>query len=417
MDAAAAAAAPVPGRTETFGDPCAALRPWGGALADLPSLRDRKIILLSTATITEENIYMNGLFQNVFVFYRMFDAMGYAPIFIVNERPKALKDIPGPLRACRHIITEDLLRQPISNLAALLEIGMSLDPLVRQFVKMLGGRLFKVYLGNILNIDVETPIFMNHHHFAHHVVGRQDKILVSPHYGQHAEYATYLNQVVPPEGDALEGLIAPYVWDPNLLTRDGALALRWRLPRTPEEEVFVVMEPNISFQKASTVPLMALERWYRDTGRAAGWKGRVKVVNGDRMTLVPHAMENFLLQLDLWRDGRIDLLGRMDIVSVMREWPAASFVLHNYNNEFNYMTLELLWTGFPVVHNSPSWAAFGYSYEEADLAGAARQVEAVRRGHAGRLETYRGHAHVLAWRHSPYNPDVQAAWEKLLQGN
>lgn len=413
----------VPGRTETFGDPCADLVPFGGPLTSLPSIRDRKIILLSTATITEDNIYMNGLYQNVFVFYRMFDAMGYAPIMIVNERPKALKDVPGPLRACRYVVTEDLIRQPMSNVVALLEIGMSLDPLVRQFVKMLGGRLFKVYLGNILNIDVETPIFMNHHNFAHHVVGRQDTILVSPHYGQHAEYATYLNQVVPAAAPAdcsgnaaLERLIAPYVWDPSILTRNGTLNLQWRAPRTSEEEVFVIMEPNISFQKASTVPLMILERWYRDKGRAAGWKGRVKVVNGDRMRIVPHTMENFLPTLDLWRDGRIDLLGRMDVVSVMREWPAATFVLHNYNNEFNYMTLELLWTGFPVVHNSPSWAAFGYSYEGADLVGAARQVEAVRGGrHAGRLETYRAHAHVLAWRHSPYNPEVQAAWEKVLQ--
>jgi hypothetical protein len=410
-----------PGRTETIGDPCAALMPWkgeettaSGRLCDYPSIRDRKIILLSTATITEDNIYMNGLFQNVFVFYRMFDAMGYAPILIVNERPKSLKDIPGPLRSCRHVVTEDLLRQPMSNVIALIEIGMSIDPLVRQFVKLLGGRLLKVYLGNILNIDVETPIFVNHHHFAHHVVGNQDMILVSPHYGQHAEYATYLNQVIPPADTKLEDLIAPYVWDPSILTRNGTLALQWRAPRTPEEEVFVVMEPNISFQKASLVPLMALERWYRDTGRAAGWKGSVKVVNGERFQMVPHAKENVLPLLDLWRDGRIELLGRMDVVSVMREWPAATFVLHNYNNEFNYMTLELMWTGFPVVHNSPSWAAFGYSYEGAEIVEAARQIEAVRRGHAERLEAYRGHAHVLAWRHSPYNPEVQAAWEKIL---
>ncbi len=409
----------VPGRTDTFGDPCAKLVPFqidgGKSLADVPALRDRKIVLLSTATITEDNIYMNGLFQNVFVFYRMFDAMGYAPIFIVNDRPKALKDVPGPLRNCRHIITEDLLRQPIPNIEAMIEIGMSIDPLVRQFVKMLGGRVIKVYLGNILNIDVETPIFVNHHHFAHHVVGRQDAILVSPHYGQHAEYATYLNQVAPPKGSTLEDLIAPYVWDPDILTRDGTVSLQWRAPQTSEEEVFIIMEPNISFQKASTVPLMALERWYRDVGRAAGWKGCVKVVNGERLGMVPHAQENFLPTLDLWKDGRIDLLGRMDIVSVMRAWPAATFVLHNYNNEFNYMTLELLWTGFPVIHNAPSWAPFGYVYEGADLGEAARQIELARGGHASRTGVYKGQAHVLAWRHSPYNPEVQAAWEKILR--
>ena len=404
----------VPGRTDTFGDPAADLQPFTTSLADLPRLKSRGIILLSTATITEENIYMNGLFQNVFVFYRMFDAMGYAPIFLVNEKPKDLKKIPAALRACRQIVTDDLLRQPMPNVVALIEIGMSMDPLIRQFVKMIGGRLIKVYLGNILNIDVETPIFINQHYFAHHVIGRTDKILVSPHYGQHAEYATYVNQVIPAAGTPLEDLIAPYVWDPNILTRDGALSMRWQAPRSPEEECFVIMEPNISFQKSSVVPLMILEKWYREVGRAAGWKGKVHLVNGDRLTMVPHASENFLPLLDIWREGRVVLHDRRDIVSALTAWPSATFVLHNYNNEYNYMTLELMWTGFPVIHNSPSWAEYGYSYEGADLAGAAAQVEAVRKAHAERLEAYRGHAQLLAWRHSPYNPVNQTAWEKVL---
>jgi hypothetical protein len=149
-----------PGRTDTFGDPCSDLKPWGGVITSLKSVTDRKIILLSTATITEDNIHANGLFQNVFVFYKMFDAMGYAPILLVNEKPKKLKNIPETLHKCRMIVTEDILKQPMANVAAMIEIGMSMDPLVRQFVKMIGGRLLKVYLGNILNIDVETPIFV-----------------------------------------------------------------------------------------------------------------------------------------------------------------------------------------------------------------------------------------------------------------
>ena len=67
-------------------------------MAALKGVRDRKIILLSTATITEENIYSNGLFQNVFVFYRMFDAMGYAPILLISDKPKSVQGIPEMMR-------------------------------------------------------------------------------------------------------------------------------------------------------------------------------------------------------------------------------------------------------------------------------------------------------------------------------
>lgn len=358
---------------------------------------------------------MNGLFQNVFVFYRMFEAMGYAPIFLVNEMPTSLEKIPGPMRRCRFILTENLIRQSISNVVALIEIGMSLDPLVRQFIKMIGGRLIKVYLGNILNIDIETPIFVTHHHFSHHVVGRNDMILVSPHYGQHAEYAAYLNHVVAPKD--LNKMIAPYVWDPNILTRDGMMRLSWKAPTSPEDQVLVIMEPNISFQKASLIPLLIAEQWYRNKKKAGGnWKGKVVVINGERLKHVAHFKHNILEQLDLEKDGKISLEGRNDVVSVMRKWPSATFLLHNYNNEYNYMTMELLWAGFPALHNSPSWSKYGYYYEGVDVVEGAAQLEAAEKYHEERLETYRSQAHALAWRHSPYNPETQVAWENLLKG-
>lgn len=401
------------GLTDTFGDPCVDLKPWGGPLTSLKGVSDRKLVLLSTATITVDNLYANGLFQNVFVFYRMFDAMGYAPILLIHEKPKDINTIPHTMRKCRMMVTEDMIKQPMANVAALLEIGMSLDPLVRQFVKMIGGRLLKIYLGNILNIDVETPIFINQHHFAHHVVGKNDGILVSPHYGQHAEYASYLNHVVPPK--ELVKTIAPYVWDPNILTRDGTQSLTWRAPANSEEELFVIMEPNISFQKSSFVPLLIMERWYREVGKPKGWKGKIQLVNGDRLMLVPHFVHNIMPYLEIYKDDKVESSGRNDIVSTLKEWPTATFILHNYNNEFNYMTLELLWCGFPVIHNSPSWVDFGYGYSGADLKTAADLVENARTRHAERIETYRGHATALAWRYSPYNPAIQKAWASIIE--
>ena len=401
----------IPGLTETFGDPCSALQP-AVSMSSLKGIRDRKIVLLSTATITESNIYSNGLFQNVFVFYRMFDAMGYAPILLISDKPKTMQGIPELMRHCRMMVTEDMLKQPMANVVALLEIGMSLDPLVRQFVKMIGGRLLKVYLGNILNIDIEIPIFMPGNHFAHHVVGRNDMILVSPHYGQHAEYASYINHVLPPKD--LGHMIAPYVWDPNILTKNGSQNIQWVAPAKPEDEVFVIMEPNISFQKSGLVPLLILERWYRQIGKAT-WKGKIQVVNGERYSMVPHFVHNIMPYLEIFKDARVELLGRQDIISTLKTWPSATFLLHNYNNEFNYMTLELLWSGFPVLHNSPSWLAYGYGYQEADLTAGVALVESVRKGHTENLETYRAHAATLAWRYSPYNPEIHAAWSKIIE--
>ena len=66
----------------------------------------RKIILLATASITENNIFANGLFQNVYVLYKMFDAMGFLVIMLVNDKPKSLDNIPSMIRSCRMVVAE-----------------------------------------------------------------------------------------------------------------------------------------------------------------------------------------------------------------------------------------------------------------------------------------------------------------------
>lgn len=400
----------LPGMTRNFGNPAGQQSPFAD-LTKLPSTKDRKIILLATATITMDNIFSNGLFQNVYVLYKMFAAMGYAPILVIHEKPKTLDNIPKILRQCRMMPTEQILTQPLPVIA-LIEIGMSIDPLVREFVKMLGGKLAKLYLGNILNIDIETPIFYPSMHFAHHVIEKVDRIWVSPHYGQHAEYASYLNHVIPPTD--LKNMIAPYVWDPSFITRGGELNLQWEPRAKPEDDVIIIMEPNISFQKSSFVPLFAVERWYRNGGRK--WKGKLVVINGNRFKDTPHFTRNIAPSLDLLRDGLIEFTDRRDIVTAMTTWPSALYVAHQYNNEYNYMSLEHFWCGFPVVHNSPSWKEFGYSYDGNDIDMASKQIQIAYTGHADRLEMYKSHALTLTWRHSPYNPEVHKSWELLLKG-
>ena len=140
-------------------------------------LNKRKIVLLATAAINDGNVFSNGLFQNVYVYYKMFESMGLCPIMIVNEKPKSLENIPHMIRSSRMMVAEELIKEPIP-IIAYIEIGMSIDPVVRKFLRMIGAKSYKLYLGNILNIDIETPIFYGQTNFAHHVIGELDEVCV-----------------------------------------------------------------------------------------------------------------------------------------------------------------------------------------------------------------------------------------------
>lgn len=366
-------------------------------------LQQRKIILLATATIHNDSLFANGLYQNVFILYKLIDSIGYAPILLVSEKPKDIQKVPSILRHVRMVTAEEVITS-LMPVHLLVEIAMSLDAGFRKQLRVLGGRVARLYLGNILNIDIETPIFYTPMYFAHHVLEEIDEVWVSPHYKQHHEYAGLLNNVKPAK-------IAPYVWDPIILTLGGTRSFKWR-PRLPgETPVIVILEPNISFQKCSLIPLMIVERWYRTS------KQDIKILlgNSEKFQGNMYFMKTILPTLELYKDKKLTLSGRHSITSIMTDYPSAFAIGHHWNNEYNYMTLEYLSAGFPVIHNASDWSDAGYYYSNSNILEGVEQLHSAIEFHESRLETYNAGASALQWRHSPYNPDVQKAWLTLLE--
>lgn len=393
-----------PGMTR-YPDSMISVVPYTGM--NIPNIIQRNVVLLATAVISEENLFNNGLFQNVYVFYRMFESMGWLPLMIVNKKPENMDKIPSYMRNLRLISVEEIAKNPIP-VKLYIEIGMSIDSNMRKFLKMCGAKIAKLYLGNILNIDIETPMFYPSMHFAHHVIGELDDIWVSPHYYQHSEYARALNHV----DINKKGASVPYVWDSQILLGNGERSFEWRAPCTEGVEVFLILEPNISFQKCSLVPLMILEAWFR---KNRDWKGEVVIINGERLLMIPFFKESIWPTLDIVKAGRVKMRPRMDILTLLKEFPTAMPVCHQINNEYNYMVLEYFSTGYPVLHNASDWKDYGYYYKGSDILGAAGLIDKIRKEHVHNFYIYKAHARALAWRHSPYNPDVQRAWGKIIE--
>lgn len=370
-------------------------------------LAQRKIILLATATIQTENLFQNGLYQNIFILYKMFDSMGYAPILLVNDKPKDIQDVPVILRHVRMITVDEIARTPLP-VHIYIEIGMSIDKVMRKIFRMSGAKVAKLYLGNILNIDIETPMFYSEMNFSHHVVGELDEIWVSPHYKQHDEYAAVINDVKPFPGSMK---IAPYVWDPCILTLNGTRDFKWR-PRTADEiETFLILEPNISFQKGSLIPLLIAERSYRENKRPL----KVIIGNGGRLMANPFFTRTILPTLELSKDSRIDFSGRHTITDILREYPYAVAIGNQWNNQYNYMALEFAYAGFPLIHNAPDWRDLGYYYEGNNIDEGLKSLNHALKGHSTDLEIYKARTEAVRWRHSPYNPEVQKAWLNILE--
>jgi hypothetical protein len=173
----------------------------------------------------------------------------------------------------------------------------------------------------------------------------------------------------------------------------------------------VIAEPNLSFQKTCLFPLLLANEFAQ---LCPEWKGKVYLLNTERMSKNTYMSQTVLPNLFLQKKGRIVHEGRSGIRSIMERHSTALFIANQYNNDYNYMTLELMECDFPVLHNSSGWSQFGYYWSTSKWQESLTILAKAFQLHGSQLGPYRSHAKQLQWKHSPWNPVNREEWSKLL---
>jgi len=360
-----------------------------------------KPIFLTSIRMEEAQLWTNGLFQNIFMLYKLFEIAGYCPFLLVDDNKKHAES--KLFTNFRTIDANEWVVKPF-KIYAYIEMGMSCGQQIREIFKKSGARMFKLYLGNILNIDIEIPMFNPTTNFCHHLVGEIDTILVSSHYDFHQEYAAAINKVYPAV------FVTPYVWEP-LFINDLADTYVHK-PFAPYS--FTIIEPNISFQKCSLIPIMICEAYYR---RSPEKVQEVLVVNGAKLLESAYFKSTVLPTLDIYKAGKLKLVQRMDTRTLATNLKSNILIQHTVNNEYNYIFFEHLLMGFPVIHNFPRLSKYGYYYEGDSIKQGLTQIDLVTEKHGTRGETYKALMKQLSWNFSIYNPNNIKGWIDLIEGN
>ena len=364
----------------------------------------RPAIIFASNEVNDQNLFINGLTQNIVILYHLFESLGYDSYLLQHSTTKS--DKKAFLHSYRSITTQEMVRQPM-NIRAFIEIGMSLDSATRGYLRSVGAKIVKLYLGNILNIDIETIQNYSNMFFNHHIVGEIDEIWTSPHYMQHIDYAALLNRI-PMD----KGRVVPYVWDSCFLTQYGNREqFEWIPPADWRTMDIIIMDPNISFQKCTFYSILLVEAYAK---LHPEWRGNVHIINGDRLKLSSNAHNNLLPSLSIYRAGRVKLYERKKIHQILEQHRSACFLTHQWNNDYNYMTLELLYCNYPILHNSEGWAPYGYSYSINAWEKAIETLHGALMNHERNLHIYKTHAANLIWKHSSHNPDIQRRWRELI---
>jgi len=364
-------------------------------------LSHKKVIVLATNDVNDASLFLNGLTQNIVILYDLFESLGYKSYLLHYSRNNSEKK--EFINRYSTIMSDEII-QNLIPIYALIEIGMSLNAMIRSYLHSNGSKIIKLYLGNIINIDIETIQNFSSIFFHHHIVGEIDEIWTSPHYKQNIEYASLLNRT-----EISKGRIVPYVWDPCFITQYGNKeTIEW-IPSNCSD--IVIMDPNISFQKCFLYSLLLIEAYYK---KHPEWKGNVHIINGDKINIVANSKNFILPSLTLYKDNRIILHSRKNIHTILKENRSACFITHQLNNDFNYMTLELMYCNYPILHNSEGWDNFGYYYNINKWNDAIETLDNALTNHTKNLNIYKSHTANLMWKHSIHNPEIQSEWSSIL---
>jgi hypothetical protein len=205
---------------------------------------------------------------------------------------------------------------------------------------------------------------------------------------------------------------APHVWSPVIL-RQSAARLGRPLFRTHEPmrspARIGVFDPNVNVLKTFHLPLLVCEEAYR---RAPAAIDRVLLFSAERLKGVPH-FEEFCAATDLSRDGRVFAETRHALADVLGEHIDA-VVTHQWENGLNYLYWDVLYAGYPLVHNALELAEVGYHYRDFDPQDGGRALVAALEGHAHRAAAQRPKVMEALWARHIDNPSVQARHADLV---
>ncbi|MGU7775994.1 DUF2827 domain-containing protein [Burkholderia sp. MR1-5-21] len=180
----------------------------------------------------------------------------------------------------------------------------------------------------------------------------------------------------------------PHIWSPYFLDRRiAALASEgvtfgyqpgraaWRL---------ATLEPNISVVKTCHYPMLACEELYRARPEAVE---HLFVVNAMHLKEHPTFL-HFANSLDLIREHKASFEPRIDLPGFMARH-ADAVVSHHWENPQNYLYYDVLYGGYPLIHNSTLLGDAGYYYPDFDAAAGGRALLDAWQHHDARLDDYR----------------------------
>lgn len=346
---------------------------------------------------SEPQAWSNGAFQNIVFLYQLL-RQSSVEVVLVNHAHQ-----PAPYYAVSPELNIPLipLSEAVHALDVVVMVGIELPHEVCTAFRAKGGKVVSFHLGNQYFMVLENIIFdLNRGAGAVNALPL-DAVWISAHHEKCNRSLFEITTQAPVS-------VMPYLWDSMFIddvVRSRQLNYGYQLSK-PQKKI-AIFEPNLNVVKNSIIPMLIAEQAWRDNPELIAG---IHVTNTERFHQQP-AFVNFAQSLTMTQQGVASYDARYDTASFMSHH-ADVVVSHQFENEFNYLYLDVLYGGYPLIHNASAWRDCGYYYEGFDAKAGAAALQQALLHHDGQLDDYRQRNQHLFERLSTHHADNIAGYER-----
>jgi hypothetical protein len=371
-----------------------------------------------TLGLTQENesMWINGIKLNAILLANALNAIGKYEVYIVDTSMK-VEDLTK-VRWDYKKFPVIKFAQAVKDIDLMITLGTSFSSETIDAFRKLGPnkKLVKYMCGNSYVIEMERAIFTHGDKdpgLAPWDPGA-DEVWYVPQQGyqNHHYYKTiFRNDKVYP---------VPFVWDPMFLNEEVQIykQLGRKLPiyntNVPQDQKKLsVFEPNLNVVKYAMIPILAAEEVYR---RDVDFN-KMYIASGKKLLENKYFM-SMVKTLDCVKDDpsnpKLQFTSRYPVCHYLSE-TTDIVVSHQWENPLNYSYLDVMYLGYPLVHNADMIQDAGYYYPDFNIEEAANQIQYALQHHDQNTEEYNRRNKEVLNRYTIKNQAMLDTYEKLIE--
>lgn len=217
-------------------------------------------------------------------------------------------------------------------------------------------------------------------------------------------------------------IIVPFVWHPKFLYEKtleiekgyklGVYKKNWQYEIGKEKKIIGIMEPNLNIVKFCLIPTMIVEESYRgEIGK--NHIDKLRITNGEQLKTNKLFM-SYIKTFDLFKDNKISAESRYQTAYVLTQHLDV-LVCHQILNPLNYLYLDAVYLGYPILHNAHMCKDLGYYYEGSDTVEGAKMLDWILTEHDNNIEEYDKRNDLVLQRYHADNEELITTYDRLIE--